>query len=725
MTSSQNITISVIITAHSESILIHRTLASVRRALDGFKLGSSEIILHVDNPTPATQDYIANHKTSSLRGVHTFVNHFGDLGASRNFAIKQATGMYVATIDADDIMSKNWLSNAVNLLDSQAEPTIAHSEYTIEFEGADSLVVKHGEINYDTDTLLSVYANRWNSVIVAQRELLLANPYTPNSPGYGYEDWNLNCRVIHSNIHNILVPRSAIFVRRKRNNSEWARQIQSMSVLRANPLLAFDNIRSITDPFHRAPNLIQGATNYHAIERAKMLIKKYPAAHRIAKYVKRSLKREDITPRVNGSHVPQWLQSEWKELHVIDRQIFPTKHLMETIPVYDTITEDHRLAGSLYKALVDQLCFNDYGYILFAPWLVKGGADKFTIAYANTIAELTGMHVLVVATLPLQSSWQDKLSDNVDFLDFGNTTVKASQEIKQRLMEHIVENSGAQVLHIINSEFGYDFIRLHEHYIKSSSKKVVVTSFSQSIDPKTERFYGYSHTHVPFVYDIADLITSDNQAVIDMWVKDYGFEPAKLLVHRQALDLAQVKYTKTEYVSHKPFRILWAGRIAPEKLPEVAAEVGTLLKDVATIDMFGAKDPEFDTFLNNLPSNVSYKGAYNGFESVDVTNYDVLLYTSLFDGMPNVILEAAAAKLPIVASDIGGISEFIENRENGIVISDIYSASSYVSAIKDILDSSDGKIYAQKAFEKLEKDYSEAQYRKSISEMLKNLGLAK
>jgi len=726
MTSSQNIKLSVIITAHSESILIHRTLASVRRALGKFNPGTTEIILHADKPTTATQDYLTVHEADSLKSVRSFVNHFGDLGASRNFAVKQARGTYVATIDADDIMSEHWLFDAVELLENRTEQTIAHSEYTVEFEGADSLVVKHGEIDYSTDTLLSVYANRWNSVIVAPRDLLLANPYTPNSPGFGYEDWNLNCRTIHSRIHNVLVPRSAIFVRRKRSNSEWARQVQSMSVLRANPLLAFDNIRSVNDPFQKTPPRIHHIpTSYDAVEHAKVLLKKYPAAHRIARYVKRSLKRKDITPRVNGSHVPQWLQDEWKALHKIDRQIFPTKLLMETIPVYDTITEDHRLAGSLYKTLVDQLRFDSYSYILFAPWLVKGGADKFTIAYANTIAELSGSRVLVVATLPLRSSWQNRLSDDVDFLDFGNVTAKASQEIKQRLMEHVVENSGAQVLHVINSEFGYDFIRLHDRYIKSSGKKVVVTSFSQSLDPQTGRFYGYSHTHVPFVYDVADIITSDNQAVINMWIDEYGFNPAKLIVHRQALDLSKVKHTKRDYTPHTPFRILWAGRIAPEKLPEVAATIGEQLDGMAIIDMYGAKDAEFDSFLKNLPPNVTYKGAYDGFESVDVTNYDALLYTSLFDGMPNVILEAAAAKLPIVASAIGGIPEFLDNHNSGIVIEDIYNAQDYISAIKDLLLDDGGKSYAQKAYEKLENDYSESQYRKSISEMLKELGLTK
>ena len=38
------------------------------------------------------------------------------------------------------------------------------------------------------------------------------------------------------------------------------------------------------------------------------------------------------------------------------------------------------------------------------------------------------------------------------------------------------------------------------------------------------------------------------------------------------------------------------------------------------------------------------------------------------DGLPNVILEAAKARLPIVASDVGGIGEFVRNEITGLLI---------------------------------------------------------
>ena len=50
--------------------------------------------------------------------------------------------------------------------------------------------------------------------------------------------------------------------------------------------------------------------------------------------------------------------------------------------------------------------------------------------------------------------------------------------------------------------------------------------------------------------------------------------------------------------------------------------------------------------------------------------YDALLYTSTFDGLPNVVLEAMGWGLPVIAPDVGGISEAVRDGETGFLIPD-------------------------------------------------------
>jgi len=63
---------------------------------------------------------------------------------------------------------------------------------------------------------------------------------------------------------------------------------------------------------------------------------------------------------------------------------------------------------------------------------------------------------------------------------------------------------------------------------------------------------------------------------------------------------------------------------------------------------------------------------------------DVLLLTSRFEGTPNVLIEAQAAGIPVVAPDVGGTSEALLNGVTGILVGN-RQASSLASAVLEIL----------------------------------------
>lgn len=708
--------ITIGVTAHAEGILLHKTLLSVHRAIAELSPNiATAIIVHLDNPTEETAAYIASHNSDDVfRNTTLYTNHFGDLGSSRNFVISKAKSKYIAFIDADDLMSKKWLASAYEDLERHPYGTrVAHSASTIEFGGANSLIIKHGEIDKDTDSLLLAFANRWNSVIFAPTELLKNNPYEVNSKGYGYEDWQLNTRLVHQGIHNVLIPETAIFVRRKQANSEWARQIQSKAVLRQNPALAFPSIRM------NDAKLPQAATTTLAANLPERL-RHNKAIRRLGRVIKRRMTATNTSPAM----VPDWLRNEMRAISSIDKQLFPGSEKLAAMETYDSLTIDHYRAGELYRKLVAQTTHDTYDYVLIVPWLIKGGADQFTINYANYIRDLfPHLNVLVIATLPVKPLWREKLNSQVDYVAFGEIMHDTPDHIRERVFEQFLENSGCKYLHVINSEFGYDFLANHTDYIRGSGKKVIATAFSESIDTEG-RVFGYSHTHVPKIYDICSLITSDNQALLDMWEREYGFDPHKLQLHRQPIDTNAHRPAPGKNRSpNEPLRILWAARLSPEKLPELAIAIAKALDPkLMHLTMRGSMSPDYREMMKDLPPHVTYGGEFDGFDTLKPEAYDLYLYTSSFDGMPSSVIEAGIHSLPVVASAVGGIPEII-NETNGSLVHPFNDLDGFVEAITSLANNpNEAKKRGEALRKTIEQQFNPSLFEAHIKHMIKILG---
>ena len=86
---------------------------------------------------------------------------------------------------------------------------------------------------------------------------------------------------------------------------------------------------------------------------------------------------------------------------------------------------------------------------------------------------------------------------------------------------------------------------------------------------------------------------------------------------------------------------------------------------------------------DNLTDCILFKGAVGEVTS-HFHEYDVFILPSLFEGMPITIIEAMAAGMPIIASNVGGIPDIITNRKNGILIKP--EAADLVKALNELAD---------------------------------------
>jgi glycosyltransferase involved in cell wall biosynthesis len=147
------------------------------------------------------------------------------------------------------------------------------------------------------------------------------------------------------------------------------------------------------------------------------------------------------------------------------------------------------------------------------------------------------------------------------------------------------------------------------------------------------------------------------------------------------------KYTK---------KILCIARISKQKRFKTFLEIALLLPDYAFI-WIGNQEP-----INNLPENVfcfgnlPNAGLYNQF-------IDLFVLPSNYEGLPIVIIEAMCFGKPVVASNVGGISEIVVNNENGYVVEN--KAEEFVQKIKYILENEDVyKKFSENALHRFQDD---------------------
>ena len=83
---------------------------------------------------------------------------------------------------------------------------------------------------------------------------------------------------------------------------------------------------------------------------------------------------------------------------------------------------------------------------------------------------------------------------------------------------------------------------------------------------------------------------------------------------------------------------------------------------------------EFVTFYGFVPNVIDY-----------IHHADVLVLPSSIEGLPGVILEAMYAQTPVVAYNVGGVSEVLQNNETGYLIAK-GDESSFVSALEQAIN---------------------------------------
>lgn len=729
-TSPQNrYDVSCLVTFHSEGYLAHRTLTSIGMCRDyAEKRGLSvELVLVLDNADAVTEAVVAGHFAVRKDDQILRVSN-RSLPLSRNDGVKAARGEFVSVHDGDDYYSENLVYEGVTFCRQKAY-AIVHVGALIEFE-ANHCIYDLCKTEYTPYDFVKYHPLISESI--ASRDVYLSIPYQPTGNGFGYEDWHWNAETIAAGYVHIPLPRTFLFYRRKKQGSMLAHQSARKSLIRPSRLFdkldypvgiaALDctvnnKIEPLLEQTLPSPvELVESVTPAVKKRLPLSALVKRPAKKMIswlpddlqpptkafaqsfltlARSVKGHL-RNKLPQSVQVSPLPPQQEEEktapktdaiqpasivaacedaLKKMSSLDPLLHPAAHapLYEYCPFFDD-----RL-GKLFALLYNPLRGRRYDVVYIVPYIARGGADLMIVNFANALAG-EGRKVMVISTLPCQSPWRSRLLERVDYLDFGNAAAEFSDEDRQLLLARLLLQLQPTAVHCMQSQLGFETFSDYADALRQYMK-LYVSFYADALRADGSEV-GYISQFLSVMLPVVDGVSTDNAVMPRRWHEKYG---APLALFRTVYGRMTLAARDGAAPLCSGDSVLWAGRFYSEKRPELLLEIVRKMPETHFF-VYGApgtKENErlYDIF-KSLP-NVTLGGRYDGFASLPLQDCFCFLYTSAYDGLPNVLLEAAAAGLPAVAPDIGGISDFIDGKTGWLLAGDP-SSDDYVKTIREM-----------------------------------------
>jgi len=261
-----------------------------------------------------------------------------------------------------------------------------------------------------------------------------------------------------------------------------------------------------------------------------------------------------------------------------------------------------------------------------------------------------------------------------NFLEKNDNTVEIiSSENTFTIPIKGLKNPSFMISSFLKTKFKKNFDIAHAHNIpsalamKNSSGKKILTIhgiFSEQID----QLHGKITGNISKKYEKDALSWADMITVISKESYDYYTSLGhKVIQIPNAIDISSLSFDEDRKYEKQ---VIFAGRLSREKGIKTLIEICKILPDDIHLIIIG-NGPEVENVkkLESSQNNVHYLGSKNHQQTISlIKGSDVLIQPSFSEGISTTILESMACKTAIIASNVGGNLELIQDQESGILV---------------------------------------------------------
>jgi glycosyltransferase involved in cell wall biosynthesis len=311
-----------------------------------------------------------------------------------------------------------------------------------------------------------------------------------------------------------------------------------------------------------------------------------------------------------------------------------------------------------------------------------GGTARYISQLANELPK-HGIETFVATGFVQGAEVEDESAQSIDLIrvpSMGRSINPIKDHFARKQLDKIIAEVKPDIIHTHTFKAGY-VIRM-----KKQSVPVVHTFHGHLLDDP--EFSGFKSKVIVVLERIlakksAKLVTVGRQVADELLAQKIGYRtqfvnippgviPIIVTPKQQALKNLNLEDDGKPLVG-------WIARVTGVKNPMRALEVADAMPDTRFV-MAGGGDL-LDQVKAAAPANVSVIGWAKAADLLGAA--DIILSTSENEGMPVALIEAQLAGKPVVATDVGAVSEVILNHETGIVTNK--NAGSIASALESLV----------------------------------------
>lgn len=348
---------------------------------------------------------------------------------------------------------------------------------------------------------------------------------------------------------------------------------------------------------------------------------------------------------------------------------------------------------------------NKINILMFFPWMITGGADRFNLSLINGL-DKEKYNVIVILTEPNKNVLRQEFEKHAIVYDL---TSFIDQKYWLAFVNYIIEKEDINVIFNSNSKFGYYVLP----YLKARYSKLPIIDYIH-MEEWYNRNGGYSR-YSSMLDSIIDKTLVCNENSKNILQEHFGRREEDIKTVYVGVDEDEfdpAKYNKEKllekYSLDKNKHILsYICRISEQKRPILLLEIINKLKEVRKdfkvlvvgegnlLSKMKAKAKEL-----NLDDYIQFLGNIEQTEEIYKIS-DLTINCSIKEGIALTSYESLSMGVPIVSSNVGGQSELIDEN-TGILITcrqnekDIYKeeynqeeVNDFTNAIVEILNNLD------------------------------------